>query len=168
MNKKVLYRKAYRMLEDSTPLKFDCGLLCSSKCCSGDNDEGMYLFPGEELMFDRHGGFLTIREEKLLQTDVLFAVCDGTCDRKLRPLACRIFPYIPYQDKNGRLTVIEDPRARYICPLLMGFPEVKIDLMFKRNISKVFHLLMKDNDIKSYLCLLSGVLEEYKRFLRSK
>ncbi len=165
MNKKILYGKAYRMLENSTPLKFDCGLLCSSKCCSGDKDAGMCLFPGEELMFDGNGDFLTTRKEKLLDTEVLFAVCKGTCNRRLRPLACRIFPYIPYLDKKGRITIIEDPRARYLCPLLMELPEFKIDLIFRRNISNVFHLLMKDNDIKSYLCLLSGVLDEYKRFL---
>lgn len=165
MNKKALYRKAYRMLEDSTPLKFDCGLLCGSKCCSGDNDAGMCLFPGEELMFDRQGGFLTIRKEKLLSTDVLFAVCKGTCNRELRPLACRIFPYIPYLGKDGRLTVIEDPRARYICPLLMEFREFKIDLMFRRKVINAFHLLIRDGEIKNYLCQLSGVLDEYKRFL---
>ena len=37
MNKKILYKKAYRILENSTPLKFDCGTLCDKKCCSGDD-----------------------------------------------------------------------------------------------------------------------------------
>ena len=165
MHKEALYRRAYRMLEHPTPLKFDCGLLCNSKCCSGDSDAGMCLFPGEESMLDGHGDFLTMRKEKLADTEVLFAVCEGNCDRKFRPLSCRIFPYVPYLEENGRLTVIEDPRAKYICPLLTKAFEFKIDKMFRRKIFNAFHLLIKDNDIKNHILLLSGVLDEYKRFV---
>jgi hypothetical protein len=165
MYKKLLYKKAYRLLERSTPLKFDCGLLCGSKCCSGDSDSGMCLFPGEEKMLEKCGGFLKIRNDRIKDTDVLFAVCGGNCDRSFRPLACRIFPYAPYLDENGRLTVIEDPRAKYLCPLLAGLPGVRIDRIFKRSVLKVFHLLVLDEEIRNFVSTLSNVLDEYKRFV---
>lgn len=166
MHKRILYRRAYSMLENSTPLRFDCGLLCGSKCCSGDNNAGMSLFPGEEAMYDTHGSFLTVRTEKFLDTEVQFATCSGNCNRKYRPLACRIFPYAPHLNERGRLTIIDDPRAKYLCPLLMESFEFKIDRLFRRKVYSVFKLLTRDKDIKSYVCLLSGVLDEYRRFVR--
>lgn len=165
MNKRNLYRRAYRLLENVTPLHIDCGQLCNSKCCTGDSEAGMGLFPGEECMLDKQGEFLSIRKEKLVDREVLFATCSGSCDRKLRPLACRIFPYVPYLKDNGRLTIIEDPRAKYICPLLMKSFEFSLDKKFRRIIFYVFQLLMRDKDIKDYLRLLSGVLDEYKQFV---
>jgi hypothetical protein len=152
------------MLENSTPLKFDCGLLCNSKCCSGDSNAGMCLFPGEGLMFERHSAFLTIRKENITNTDVLFAVCNGTCNRKFRPLSCRIFPYVPYLNHAGRLTIIEDPREKYMCPLLLEAFDLKVDKIYMRNIANIFRLLVQDTDIKSHIYLLSSVLDEYMRF----
>lgn len=161
--KKILYKKAYRLLKNSTPLKFDCGLICSRKCCSGNNEAGMCLYPGEESLLEGHDGFLNIQKDKMRDTDVLFAVCSGKCNRSFRPLACRIFPYAPYIDENGSLTVIEDPRAKYICPLLMGSFDLKIDKRFKRNVKNAFRILIIDEDIKSYIRLLSTVLDDYNR-----
>ncbi len=163
MYKKVLYKKAYRLLAHSTPLKFDCGLLCSSKCCSGDSDMGMCLYPGEEVLLDSREDFLCIRKDKIQNTDVLFAVCEGKCQRKFRPLACRIFPYVPYIDESGRLTVIEDPRAKYLCPLLMEFTDLKIDKTFKRNVINAFRFLIRDEEIRQFIRLLSRVLDEYRK-----
>lgn len=165
MNKKSLFRRAYRLLENTTPLKFDCGLLCNSKCCNGDSDAGMGLFPGEETILDAQADFLAVRKEKMVDRDVLFATCNGSCNRELRPLSCRIFPYVPYLKENGRLTIIEDPRARYLCPLFMESFEFKIDKKFKRRIFSAFNILIQDRDIKDHIHLLSGVLDEYKKFL---
>ncbi len=162
MYRKILYKKAYRLLKDSTPLKFDCGLICSSKCCSGDSDMGMYLYPGEEVMFSGHDEFLCIRQDKLRGTDVLFAVCDGKCDRKYRPLSCRIFPFAPYIDETGRLTVIEDPRAKYVCPLLLESMDLKIDKSFKRNVLNAFRFLIRDDEIGRFIRLFSCALDDYK------
>lgn len=152
-------------MENVTPLKFDCGLLCNSKCCTGDSNSGMCLFPGEESMFDANKAFLTIRNEKMIDSEVLFATCNGTCNRKLRPLSCRIFPYAPYLQENGRLTIIEDPRAKYLCPLLMESLEFKIDKKFRRKIFYAFQLLIQDKEIKEHIRLLSAVLDEYREFL---
>ncbi|NLK87311.1 MAG: hypothetical protein GX279_07465 [Clostridiaceae bacterium] len=163
MYTRILYKKAYRLLKDSTPLKFDCGLICSSKCCSGDSDMGMYIYPGEEVMFEGHEDFLFIRQDKLRDTDVLFAVCNGKCNRRYRPLACRIFPFTPYIDEKGRLTVIEDPRAKYICPLLSGSIDLGIDTAFKRNVLNAFRALIRDDEIRRFICLLSSALDEYRK-----
>jgi len=163
MNKKILYKKAYRMLNTSTPLNYDCGLLCKNKCCKGDSNKGMILFPGEEIMHVNNS-FLVIEEKDFSNFKVLFATCNGNCDRNLRPLSCRIFPLVPYINKDGLLRIINDPRARYLCPLLMGIDEIKISAFFKRNVRRVFQLLSWDCDIKEYLINLSVILEEYMRF----
>lgn len=163
--KKSLYRRAYRLLENVTPLKFDCGLLCNGKCCTGDNDAGMCLFPGEEVILDADNDFLKIRKESMVDTEILFATCNGSCNRRLRPLSCRIFPYVPYLKENGRLTIIEDPRAKYLCPLLAESFEFKIDRRFRRKVFNAFQILIRDKDIRNHISLLSGVLDEYKKFL---
>ena len=165
MHKKILYKKAYRLLKNSTPLKFDCGLICNRRCCSGDNEAGMCLYPGEESILAGHDEFLNIRKDKMRDTDVLFAVCSNKCNRNYRPLACRIFPYAPYIDRDGRLTVIEDPRAEYLCPLLMEPFGLKIDRRFRRNVIKAFRILIMDDEIKSFISLISAVLDDYRRML---
>jgi hypothetical protein len=161
--KKILYKKAYRSLKDSTPLKFDCGLLCHSRCCSGDTEMGMCLYPGEEVMLNGHEDLFSIRKESLRDKDVLFAVCNGKCDRKFRPLACRSYPYVPYFDESGRLSVIEDPRARYVCPLLMDSIDLGIERTFKRNVVNAFRSLIRDEEIRQFIRLLSRVLDDYDR-----
>jgi hypothetical protein len=52
MNAKKLYKHIYKLLEDVTPIKADCGKLCNAACCEGDDETGMYLFPFEETMYD--------------------------------------------------------------------------------------------------------------------
>ena len=82
-----LIKKAYEIIGNKTPLKSDCGRLCGAACCKGDDETGMLLFPGEEDL-------CTCDEFKIIQTDysLPLLVCDGTCNRDRRPLACRIFP----------------------------------------------------------------------------
>jgi hypothetical protein len=164
MNKKILYKKAYRMLENSTPLRFDCGTLCNKKCCLGDKNFGMHLFPGEKIMFQGNQNFLNISREIFVTTEIFFAVCQGKCGRRFRPLSCRIYPLIPYIDRNNRINVIEDPRAKYVCPLLFNFDEIKMNIRFRRNVRRVFQLFAQDTEIKSYINTLSCVLDEYSRF----
>ena len=43
-------QKALDELENITPLKpFNCGKLCSARCCCGGDNDGMGLFPGEKV-----------------------------------------------------------------------------------------------------------------------
>jgi len=163
MNKELLYRKAYRILDNSTPLKVDCGLLCNKRCCSGDNKAGMQLYPGEEIMLS-NSKFLCIRDEIFHDKKIKFAVCKGKCDRRYRPLACRVYPLTPYISQEGKLCIIEDPRAKYICPLLLYDKSKDINKLFKRNVYKVFLLLSQDKDIYEYLLHLSDTIRGYAAF----
>jgi hypothetical protein len=99
-NSKIeLYSKAYRILDQATPLATDCGLLCNKACCDGGEDDlGMYLFPGEELILSDLSYFRILPTDIQLEngSHILLANCDGKCDRRFRPLACRIFPLTPY------------------------------------------------------------------------
>jgi len=163
MHKTILYKKAYRMLDNITPLKFDCGMLCESRCCEGDDDTGMHLYPGEEII-QNNNKLLKIREEFFEGGKILFATCNGKCDRRSRPLACRIFPLAPYISQDGRLHIVEDPRAKHICPLLFYSDSAKMDRRFKSSIYKVFRFLIEDREIKDYVCRLSNTLREYASF----
>ena len=44
---KRIYQKAFHLLQNATPLRTDCGVLCGKACCKGDDMAGMLLFPGE-------------------------------------------------------------------------------------------------------------------------
>jgi hypothetical protein len=164
MYKKVLYKKAYRMLESSTPLKFDCGILCNKRCCLGDNNAGMHLYPGEEAVLQESQIFLKIRKENFNNIEIFFAVCNGKCDRRFRPLSCRIYPFISHINHVGQISIIDDPRAKYTCPLLLDMNELQIDKRYVRKVTKVFQLLAQDAEIRTYINTLSGVLNDYSRF----
>ena len=47
MKKEEVILKCYKILENETPLNFDCGKICKNKCCKGDENTGMLLFPGQ-------------------------------------------------------------------------------------------------------------------------
>ena len=167
MDKNLLYKKAYRVLENATPLKYDCGQLCNKKCCTGDQHAGMHLYPGEALFLGKNQNILKMSSEPFGSGEITFAVCRGTCDRSFRPLSCRIYPFVPYLDRYQILSIIEDPRAKYICPLLFDMEEIKPDKSFNRKIKEVFQLLLRDPEIRDYISTLSKVLEEYSKFTNS-
>jgi hypothetical protein len=43
--------------------------------------------------------------------------------------------------------------------------EFKIDRMFRRNILNAFRLIIQDDDIRNHVHLISGVLNEYMKFM---
>ena len=51
MNSAYVYLQIYKLFDSCTPIKADCGQLCDKACCKGDNDCGMYLFPGEKEVY---------------------------------------------------------------------------------------------------------------------
>lgn len=165
MDRKHLFSEAYRMLNRSTPLRLDCGTLCEKACCKGNGeDSGMYLFPGEEVMFEPIWSFLTIKSTDLKIQDgssILIAECNGTCDRDLRPLSCRIFPLTPYITENDILTVKMDPRAERLCPLARYSTRKDLNRDFVKNVRSVFQNLIKDEEIKSFVLWLSHALDDY-------
>ncbi len=115
-------KAARDLLENVTPLPTDCGAFCSAACCKDDPDyetSGMLLFPGEEALYDnpcREDGwrFFALRPCARGQARAA-AQLQLPCPRRMRPLACRLFPLTPYF-KGDKLTVRIDVRARPVCP----------------------------------------------------
>lgn len=151
--------KAMETLENITPLKpFNCGKLCSARCCKGDGNDGMGLFPGEaELLNGCENA--EIKPSQGNFGEPIF-VCDGTCDRRKRPLACRIFPLFPLAvEREGEIHIVPvpDPRAG-ICPLLGDIE--RIDKRFYRAVRRAGEYLLRDDGTREYLISLSRELTE--------
>ena len=172
-NNSLIYlnKKARLIIGGKTPIPADCGLLCKKACCavradiSGD-ELGMLLFPGEEKLFE-NDPYVKIEKITLNGNPVWFAVCGGVCDRKNRPLACRIFPLLPYIPRSGRrkpspqFCVIGDPRAEFLCPLLSGN---LIDPRFYARVGEMTAALLKNRKMRSFLVSLSETADGYLRF----
>ena len=149
-----MYEKIFRTLGDLTPLKADCGLLCQGACCKGDENTGMRLFPGEESS-------LTVKE---LPSGDRLAVCDGTCDRNKRPLACRIFPFFPTIDEDGEIFVEEDDRAQNVCPMIGHADEILFDPKFLRAVKKAGKILAEDERCREFLQKSTEEIDMYRQF----
>lgn len=172
MNSAYLYLQLYRLFDEITPVNFDCGKFCKKACCKG-KDSGMLLFPGESAVFSLLTPEWARIEKSSLTYDfnnktyhVPLLICDGTCDRYQRPLACRIFPLTPYISKEGVLTVKNDPRAKSICPLPLEFSVVDYDKVFADNIRKTFKLLQCNPRLNAFLQAYSRYLDEFDKFYR--
>ncbi len=172
MNVEYVYLQLYRLFDRSTPIPADCGKLCSSVCCKGD-DCGMYLFPGEERVFRllnpdwakvEKSDFCYEFDGKIKKVPILF--CGGSCDRYQRPLACRIFPLTPYINKAQKAEIIIDPRAKAMCPLAKTLYLADFDRNFVKNVHRAFALLMKNREIVEYLKAYSAYIDEYKKFFK--
>ena len=135
-----LYATANRIIGNKTPLKKDCGQLCGGKCCKGDDETGMLLFPYEETPF-------TVKEND----SVRLCVCKGSCNRNERPLSCRIFPFFPYVTTEGKIKVIPDIRGINVCPLVSDFSDVRFDRGFLFRVKKVGRLLYADEECRKFL-----------------
>lgn len=170
MNIAYIYLQLYRLFDRSTPIKSDCGKLCGKACCEGE-DSGMYLFPGEENVFK----LINPDWAKIEASDfsynyngaekyVPLLVCNGKCDRYQRPLACRIFPLTPYINRDGKLEIIVDPRAKAVCPLSRELLADEFDYGFIKNVKKAFVLLLKNPEIKEYMIKYSEYIDEYRKF----
>ena len=153
-----LYNKAYCEIGALTPLSADCGKLCGAKCCSGDENDGMIVFPGEEKLLSSHGYTVTLRE--MNGFPVYFTSCNGRCNRVYRPLSCRIFPLAPIL-RNDTLEIIPDPRAKYLCPLLLAD---SVEEKFKAAVFRAFSHLIADEKVREMLNHYTAMLCEYSKF----
>ena len=140
MNRDRLYKKAKNIIGDKTPLYKDCGRLCDTACCKGDEETGMLLFPYEKTSLD-------VREKD----GIRLAVCKGKCDRIERPLSCMIFPFFPYVTEQGRIKVIPDIRGYSLCPLVRNYADTRFDRGFLMRVKKVGRLLSEDEECYRFL-----------------
>ena len=174
MNRLLLYKKAYRMLNNHTPLKLDCGVLCDKACCKtpiNDIDstnnlkKGMLLFPGEEMLFEKTSDewFDIIPSDINLcdGTNIKLLICKGWCDRNYRPLLCRLFPLFGYINDSNKLDIRMDIRGNSICPLVKSISPEELNLFFRRRDKEVFTLINQDPLIHDYLKLISDELKTY-------
>lgn len=117
--------RARDLLQSLTPLRKDCGSICGAACCAPDEDGqgGMLLFPGEDALYSPLPDGFSLTPNDSVMPGMLLLTCSGSCDRTLRPLACRMFPLTPVlslRDGHEHLTVRMDPRAFAVCPLCDG------------------------------------------------
>ncbi len=145
------YKRLYRLFDRATPLPVDCGAVCGKACCAGDEKTGMLLFPGEETslpVFESEAGRV--------------AVCGRTCRRSERPLACRIFPFLPLPDENGRIRAVPDARAVPVCPLARLARDVRFSRRFLRRVKKAGRILMRDPECAAFLQKLGDEQNELR------
>ncbi|HEX3047347.1 MAG TPA: hypothetical protein VHY08_21525 [Bacillota bacterium] len=164
MSYNSLYTKAYDQFHHSTPLKLDCGTLCQRACCRGlEEDSGMWLFPGEEDLLIQEPSYkiqpigLKLKNGRPLQ----WLICTGECVRRIRPLACRLFPLSPYLNQKGILTTIIDPRSKSLCPLA-GQPE-QLQKEFIQIANRVCRQLAREPEILEFIEILTSQIEDYRK-----
>ncbi len=153
--KKDIITRAKNVLLPYTPLRADCGLLCGKACCKGDGDRGMLLFPGEDTVF-------TVK----VKDGVRLCVCEGSCDRKTRPLSCIIFPFFPYITEGGKIKAKEDIRGINICPLISHKDEVLFSKIFLRRVARAGRILAKDEECRKFMRETSRELDALERFYK--
>ena len=142
---------ARELLESLTPLKTDCGRLCQGACCQGDEATGMLLFPGEEALYaDCTFARVVPTGFSLGGTPAQLLVCDGRCDRKNRPLACRLFPLFLAFTKGGGTRVRMDTRAAAVCPLVSCGVQ-GLDAAFADAVRQAYDALLEDGTCAAYL-----------------
>ena len=179
--------RARAILEDVTPLKTDCGMLCQGLCCRPMEGEmtGMLLFPGEEKYYEGREGY---RMEETEQGTLL--ICSGRCDRADRPLSCRLMPLIPLirEDREvGQsptnaahclqcasvasaapkavmaecIKVATDLRAKPVCPLARQGKDA-LDPDFVAAVRDVGRILAEDEKQRVFLVRLTAQQDELK------
>ncbi len=160
-----LYKQIYRRFDELTPVPFDCGEMCGKLCCAGDDESGMYLFPGEEVLFAGKDNFSVLPTElSSAGRQVNLLVCHGPCKREERPLSCRIFPLIPFYRKGSTLEIIADPRAN-ICPLTHPAAAGCMDRQFIKEVNYAFRVLQKVSAVADFMDTLSYVLDDYRQLI---
>ncbi len=131
----------------------------------------MYLFPGEEKLFAENSeDWFTITESNVVTgggEKIFLFTCKGTCPRERRPLACRIFPLMPYLTGDGILEMRPDPKAAALCPLLSPESAEQISEEFIDALYDAFALLIDDEKIIDFIELLSADYDDTARLLFS-
>lgn len=121
----------------------------------------MRLFPGEAVLLTGLPGFTLLPDE-----NGVLLVCEGRCDRRNRPLACRFFPLFPHLDAQGRIRAVYDPRAWRVCPLVREHSHVPLQPAFVRGVRHVGRLLTEDPACREELRRQAAEIDEINRFLR--
>ena len=111
----------------------------------------MLLFPGEEALFApcAFGRVIPAHFELAGRPAHLF-VCNGTCNRENRPLACRLFPLFLHFKKDGSPRVKLDVRAKAVCPLC-DYGVIGLRTEFVAAAKTAYAALMEDDECAAFL-----------------
>ena len=163
-----LLKRAHKLLDDVTPLKFNCGNLCGAKCCQSHSinsteNPGMLLLPCEEaLLKDSSFAFKDSSDGKIL-------ICNGKCNRSNRPFSCRIFPFYASISEDGHISLKSDPRAFMNCPVSLKKKGTRHSVYFHRNAVRAVRILMRNEDFKREFIKTSefcdGLYSFYRKML---
>ncbi|MBQ3080295.1 MAG: hypothetical protein IJC48_09920 [Clostridia bacterium] len=153
---------ANALLENVTPLKTDCGLLCDHACCKPDDDAGygVWLFPEEEAINMPWGTTVdTLLPVTKLKVKML--ICEKGCERSLRPFQCRIFPLVPYfSKKRNEWDVRMDRRAFQLCPLL-PYGKKALNPEFVKKAKEAVQFIAQDENGERFLQALAREEDAY-------
>lgn len=155
---------ARTLLEDATPLKNDCGRVCGGACCQPDAEGqgGMLLFPGEESFYDPLPEGFAISPAPEIE-GALLLTCSGFCDRKNRPLSCRLFPLLP-REKDGCVRAVRDRRGFIVCPLLTG-GIAAFHPVFRSRVVRAGEILYAQPDHRAFLTALHRYIRSFEEAL---
>ena len=160
---KDLLIQARDILENCTPLKTDCGLLCGGARCEADEDGqgGVLLFPGEaELLQGEPWMEIQPSPMPVNGTDYGMMVCKGICARAMRPLGCRIFPLTPVCTRAGTWKVRTDRRAWAMCPLMSSGIR-GLNPAFVSSVLEVIRLIASEAEGEAFLKEWQDLEESY-------
>ena len=154
------YQYLYHLTAASTPLQEDCGALCGRACCQPgkNNDLGIYLFPGEEILFNQKESWLIWETQDPIEqlfptswpTPVYFVRCTGSCPREARPLACRFYPLAPHLQRDGSLHLIyETLDTPYVCPLITK--DLPLQNKFIQTVTTAWQVMLQDPRIRDFV-----------------
>ena len=154
------------MFDYVTPLKKDCGILCGGACCKDGPEEqkGMLLFPYEEKMLGNSGFEIKESNWKYDGKNAYILFCKGTCDRKYRPLACRIFPLVPVISDKDNIELIMNPLAKRMCPLARSIKPRQLEPDFIKNTYRALNRISKLKGGKEYIRMLSDITKDFQKF----
>jgi len=149
---------AREKLNNVTPLRRDCGRVCSAACCRplGREETGMLLFPGEAELYTGKDGW-----EIRPAAQGALIICPGKCDRAERPLSCRLFPLLPLPQEDGSVRVATDLRAKAVCPLARQGKSA-MDPAFIEAVRESGEMLMRDENQAAFLRALAEEQAELK------
>ncbi|MGI6632503.1 MAG: hypothetical protein ACOX5M_05570 [Bacillota bacterium] len=151
----------------------DCGELCGRICCQEyEPGVGMYLLPGEEVMFTGREPWLKWSYRSAKRHDfprswkglVPFAMCQGTCPREKRPIQCRTFPLMPYLNTDGELSVeLDTLTGTLVCPLVREPDRFPLNPEFRRRALSAWSILVRDPLIREDVAQQSRKLDEDRK-----
>jgi hypothetical protein len=151
------YPKLYNLSNMVTPVKSDCGILCGKLCCQPDQcvNLGMYLYPGEEVMFTGKEDWLEWDYRDPAEDNfppswkkpLPFIICTKPCPREKRPLNCRFFPLAPHLLRDNTILLIHETMTLpYQCPLITQ--NTPLEESFIKMVGKCWQILLQDPRIK--------------------